>query len=132
MEASLHLRVASFILREIRKGCGSGGGQQFRPNTLLNQRPSQGIINNNACQICNKFGHSTRLYNERGNFAYIVGSLVDATSNSPQDENIDDKWCLHSGASHHITSDIDNFYDAQSYQGISHIGIVHLNTPYVY
>lgn len=44
--------------------------------------PPQRVVPNIACQICNKMGHSARLYNESGNFAYIAGTLVDNMSST--------------------------------------------------
>lgn len=61
------------------------------------------------------------VYNERGNFAYIVGILVDVMSNTTLEDTINDNWCLDSSVSHHKTPDIENFYDAQSYQGMTSI-----------
>lgn len=52
--------------------------------------PPKSIIPIVNDQICNKSGHSSRLCIERGNFAYVARTWVDAMSNTTLEEAVND------------------------------------------
>lgn len=79
---------------------------------------------------------------EGGNFSHVECTLVDSMSNLSIDDVVNDNWCLNSGAFHHMTPTLDQFYDTQPYIGITsiiigdgktlkitHIGTIKLKTP---
>lgn len=65
--------------------------------------------------------YSTRFCSERGNFAYVAGTMIDGMLNNYVDEVIDNTWCLDSRASHHMSHSIEQFYDAQPYLDMTSI-----------
>lgn len=70
---------------------------------------------NVKCHICSRSGHLARTCNDRDNFAFVAGCVVD--TNNYSDRTVDDAWCLDSGASHHMTPTVVMMREVQPYEG---------------
>lgn len=58
--------------------------------------------------------HFARNCNNLGNFDYVDGTVV---NNNNYNDNVDDSWCLDTGASHHMTPTTDRMTDVAPYEG---------------
>jgi histone deacetylase 1/2 len=112
------------------QGCGNGGQAQQQGQGGSGARP--------VCQICFKVGHSAiRCYN-RYNHAYNDGG---PSANHASTSYNDGSWYMDTGATDHITNDLDCLAVRETYHGndcihvgngaglpISHVGHGTLNT----
>ncbi|CAH9077398.1 unnamed protein product [Cuscuta epithymum] len=94
-----------------QSGSSSSSQQSYRhgdSHTAFSGSPSQRLI----CQLCDKSGHTARQCHSRGVFsptAHVADSLPDSGNNQ--------NWLLDTGATHHITSDLNNLAIHSDYNG---------------
>jgi hypothetical protein len=89
------------------QGRGNGGQGQAGGNTNGAPRP--------ACQICNKVGHSAIRCYQRYNHAY--NDDEPSTNHATTGYNVDPSWYMDTGATDHITSDLDRLAIRDVYNG---------------
>ena len=109
-------------------GAPSGGSGGRRWNTQDGNRP--------ICQLCNAVGHvAARCWkrfdknflgvgNDGTNMERQVAMLAHGTSHGhapPASYQIDPAWYMDSGATDHLTGDIDNLHVKEPYQGKDHV-----------
>lgn len=99
----------------------------WTPNTSFEQISKQ-TESKPQCQICAKFGHTAKN-------CYFWYNLDKVNSQSPsthhayvaqstmKNEDHSSNWILDSGATNHVTSDINNISSFYAYEGIDHLKI---------
>ena len=98
--------------RNCGRGRGRGGRHYHHSQPFFNYNsstppllPTPPSINTSiACQICNKFGHTTRVCYERHNHAYITQPYADSMSQLSLQSPTDGSWCIDSGATQHMSN----------------------------
>jgi histone deacetylase 1/2 len=130
--------------RDQGRGGGRGGPPQGRGNGGQGQQGGQGHNGGGGtprpvCQICNKVGHSAIRCYQRYNHAYSDDEP--SANHAATSYNVDPAWYMDTGATDHITSDLDRLAARDAYNGnervhigngagwhIAHIGHGTLNT----
>lgn len=79
------------------------------------------------CQICGQHGHSVLDCHHRNNFAYqgttSALSLTIMQAHALSNLLPQDSWIVDTGASHHMTADLNSLQQVISYAGIDKITI---------
>jgi hypothetical protein len=126
------------------RGRGRGSSHISRGHSSIG--PHSGSSSRLICQVCQKPGHGALDCYRRFDTAFArdsdspINAYYSSASNGP-----DRNWYLDSGATHHLTSDLENLnLRAEPYMGsdqvkigngkglpIHHIGHTHISSPYL-
>jgi histone deacetylase 1/2 len=96
---------------------GGGRGQQRGGRSNANRAPFQSRL---FCQVCGKEGHPAYRYFKRFDQS-VTGPPQKSASSATTSYGVDTNWYMDSGATDHITSDLEKLSVRDRYHGGEHV-----------